>query len=133
MPFIVQPASVNDLERLTECLYAAFQQDAWGRIMYPNRPPPPGADTPTKRRYRKLIESDPDTTIMKVVDAESGVMAGFARWEMYFRERPESEWKADLKVKIEWDNGTNGEAANRLVTEVLRTEEKVVAGRPHCC
>lgn len=132
MAFIVQKATVEDVDRLTEIIYAAFADDAWGRIMFPARPPP-GTETPTKRRYRRQIQSDPDITIMKVIAIDSGEMAGFARWEMYFKERPESEWKTDLKLKREWDEGINVEAATFLIDEVSKVEERVVAGSPHCC
>ena len=132
MPFVVQKATTEDVDRLTEVIYAAFSKDPWGRIMFPTRPPL-DAETPTKKRYRKQIQSDPHVTIMKVVDTENGEMAGFARWEMYFEERPESEWKTDVNKTRDWDEGTNAEAANTLIAAVVRVEEKVLAGRPHCC
>ena len=132
MPFVVEKAETADVDRLTEIIYATFANDPWGQVMFPTTPPP-NVDTPTKRRYRKQIESDPDITIMKVVDADSNEMVGFARWEMYFKERPESEWKTDLKQEREWDEGTNVEAASHLVAEVSKVEERIIAGQPHCC
>jgi len=132
MPLIIRKAAVEDVDRLTECIYAAFLEDPWGRIMFPKQPHP-SADTPTKRRYRRQIETDSEISIMKVIDTDIEMMVGFARWEMYLKERPESEWKTDIKAKREWDEGTNVEAAEALVTEVSRVEERVVAGSPHCC
>ena len=133
MPFIVQEAVTEDVERLSDIQYAAFAGDPWGRIMFPTTPPPPGADTPTKRRYSKLIESDPDVAVMKVVDTDSNEMVGFARWELFFKERPESEWKTNLKGKREEDEGANAEAIHALITAVSKAEERSIAGRPHCC
>lgn len=95
MPLIVRKAIIADVDRLAECLYAAFLEDPWGRVMFPKQPHP-SADTPTKRRYRKQIESDSEISIMKVVDTDIDQMVGFARWEMYLEERPESEWKTDI-------------------------------------
>jgi len=132
MPFVIRKAAVEDVDCLTECLYAAFLEDPWGRIMFPQRPHP-SADTPTKRRYRRQIELDAEISIMKIVDTEIDKMVGFARWEMYLKERPESEWQTDIKAKREWDEGTNVEAAQALVSELSRIEARVVAGSPHCC
>jgi hypothetical protein len=132
MSLIIRKAAIEDVDRLTECIYAAFLEDPWGRIMFPKQPHP-SADTPTKRRYRRQIESDSGISIMKVIDTDIDMMVGFARWEMYLKERPESEWKTDIKAKREWDEETNVEAAEALVTEVSRVEERVVAGSPHCC
>lgn len=132
MTLIIRKAAAADVDRLTECMYAAFLEDPWGRIMFPKQPHP-SADTPTKRRYRRQIESDPEISIVKVVDTDIDEMVGFARWEIYIKERPESEWKTDLTAKREWDEGTNVEAAEALVAEVSRVEERVVAGSAHCC
>ena len=108
MPFRLEECVVEDVARISEITYEAFS-DVWGRIMFPQRPP--DGDTPTKRRYQKLIETEPNVHIMKVVDTDTNMMAALARWEMNYHVKSEAEWES--KAKREWDEGTNVAAASK--------------------
>lgn len=131
MPFQVRKLELSDVERLTDIQYAAFAGDPWGQIMFP-KIPPMSARGPTIRRYRNLIENDLTVELMKVVDTDTGEMVSFARWEMYYHERPESEYRAEAQPKREWDEGTNTEATDALIAAVQVADEKLIGGRPHC-
>ena len=130
MPFILQECVVEDVDRLLEISYAAFQEDVWGRIMFPN-PAPPDGDTPTKRRYRKLITSEPKVIIMKAVDIDTNEMVAVARWEMNYDLKSEAEW--NNKAKREWDEGTNVAAADALIAAVVEKDREFMGDKPHVC
>ena len=130
MPLIVQKLELHDVERLTDIQYASFTRDPWGRIMFPTTPPM-SARGPTIRRYRNQLQNDPSVELVKVVDTETGEMVSFARWEVYYHERPESEYKAETKEKREWDEGTNTEATDALIARVNEVDERIMGGKPH--
>ena len=130
MPLVVRKLELDDVERLTDIQYAAFAGDPWGRIMFPTIPPM-SARGPTIRRYRNLLENDPSVELMKVVDTDTGDIVSFARWEMYYHERPESEYKTEAKEKREWDEGTNTEATDTLIARVSEFDERILGGKPH--
>ena len=130
MPLILRECVEEDADQIAEVIYAAFADDVWGRIMFPQRPPP-SVDTPTKRRYRRLISSDPDVFLMKVVDTETNQMVGFARWELNIEVKSEAEW--DGKMTREWDEGTNAAAADFLIASVVEKDRKYMGERPHLC
>lgn len=130
MPLIVQKLELDDIERLTDIQYAAFAGDPWGRIMFPVAPSM-NARGPTIRHYRNLLQNDPTVELTKVVDTETGQMVSFARWEVYYYERPESEYKAENKEKREWDEGTNTEATDALIARVGEIDERIMGGKPH--
>ena len=130
MPLIVQDCVEEDAERIAEITYAAFADDVWGQIMFPKHPPP-DVDTPTKRRYRRLITSEPHVIITKAVDTETNEMIGLARWELNVKEKSEDDW--DSKSTREWDEGTNVEAANHLLASVVEKDRKFMGDKPHLC
>ena len=86
---------------------------------------------PQKKRYRKLITSEPNVHVMKLVDTDTNMMAALARWEMNFHVKSETEW--DNKGKREWDEGTNVAAADALIAAVVEKDREYMGGKSHCC
>ena len=130
MPVILQECTEGDAERIAEVTYAAFAEDVFGRIMFPTTPPP-GVDTPTIKRYRRLITEEPNVFLMKGVDSDTNQMVGFARWELNLEFKSEAEW--DTKTKREWDEGTNVAAADCLIASVVEKDREYMGGVPHLC
>ena len=131
MPLVVQKAQEADIPRCLDIMYAAFSNDPWDRIMYPQTPPPNARGNST-RRWRYEILEDPHITVLKVVDTdEKDEIIAFGRWHVYRNERPESEWKN--MAPRDWDEGTNVEAANAFYSAIRQTRKKFMKGDPHCC
>ena len=130
MPLILQECVEEDADQIAEVIYAAFADDVWGRIMFPEKPPP-DVDTPTKRRYRRLISSEPNVFLVKAVDTETKQMVGMARWELNLNTKSEAEW--DGKMTREWDEGTNAAAANFLIASVVEKDREFMGATPHLC
>ena len=130
MPLILQECVEEDADQIAEIIYAAFADDVWGRIMFPERPPP-DVDTPTKRRYRTLMSSEPNVFLVKAVDTETNQMVGMARWELNLKMKSEAEW--DDKSTREWDEGTNTAAANFLIASVVEKDREFMGATPHLC
>ena len=86
---------------------------------------------PQKKRYRKLITSEPNVHVMKLVDTDTNMMAALARWEMNYHVKTEDEW--DSKAKREWDEGTNVAAADALIAAVVERDREYMDGKSHCC
>lgn len=131
MPLVMEKAQEGDIPRLLDIFYAAFHDDPWDNIMFPQVPPPEGRTASTQRwRYEMCV--NPDIYFMKVVDSDKdNEILSFARWIIYRTERPENEWM-DMTPR-DWDEGTNVDAANEFSTAVHAMRQKVMEGRPHCC
>ena len=131
MPLVVEKAEERDIPRLLDILYAAFHDDPWDRIMFPQIPPPE-ARMPTTKRLQHDISVDPTAFFLKVIDTErNNEIIAFARWNIYRNERPESEWK--VAPPREWDEGTNVDAANEFINAIRQKRQKIMAGKPHLC
>lgn len=127
----MQEALEADIPRMLDIMYAAFHDDPWDRIMFPQVPPPESRTASTKR-WRHEISGDPHVTVLKVVDTDKGnEIIAFARWHIYRDKRPESEWKS--VAPRDWDEGTNVEAANAFFGAIREKRQKVMKGDPHCC
>ena len=131
MPLVVEKAQEEDIPQLLDIFYAAFHDDPWDLIMFP-QVPPPEARTAATNRWRKEISTHPHITFLKVVDTDDdGEIIAFARWHVYRAERSKRDWQ-DM-TRRDWDEGTNVDAANEFLDAVRRKRQKVMRGQPHCC
>lgn len=128
MPLVVEFAHENDIQRLLDILYAAFQ-DPWDQIMFP-RVPGPEERIASMARWRDEILINPNIKFLKVVDTDLDEIIAFARWHIYRFERPEREWE-DAPSRS-WDEGTNVDAANEFYYAIHETRKKIMSGKAHC-
>lgn len=87
--FTMCPATEADTERIAEIYYAAFQTDPGNTYWWP-------ADTAAMtewmlRRIRRKM-ADRSVRHFKVVDAQTGDMVAFARWDVPGGSRAFGEW-----------------------------------------
>lgn len=124
----VQPAIESDVDRLMEILFTAFVDDPYFKAVYP------GDNTPsvrasTGKRFLKEWKEDPTLTIVKCTDMDTGVILGFAEWEIYKKERTEEERKSNTDVT--WHEGRQKEICLNFLGATNATREKLWGGMPH--
>ena len=129
MPFELYDANVGDILRMVEIRFMNAQNDPYERIMFPKRVPP-AARTATIQRFRFALVDDPQCNVLKVIDSRSQDMVAFAMWVIYEEATPEA---ISLEWKRNWDEGTNQEAADELVTAIVMRQQQLIAGTAHCC
>lgn len=116
MSFILAPAEDADMPRLFEITSLAFKHnEPFWDAMYPHH------DTPSGRqqggaRFVKAKHADPNTLYLKAVDASSGEIAGFAKWNV-FRNRFQPPARAEGDF---WDSPDDKEYCQHLMTEFNR-------------
>ncbi len=130
MVLIVEKAQEPDIQRLLDIMYAAFSEDAWNQIMFPEIPGPEARGASIER-WRDEISTNPVMRFMKAVDTDIGEIIAFARWNVYEVERAESEWNRTEPRR--WDEGTNVEAANEFYNTICTKRQSFMNGKPHCC
>lgn len=129
MPLQLAPASEADLTKLLEVQFAAFQDDAANRLMFPVPTPPSTFEKALDRAHRDF--SNPDVAFVKVTDTEIGEIVSFAKWFIWKHQRPEEEW--DKEEKRDWGEGTNVELADAFIGAINQKRRKIMEGKPHCC
>ena len=131
MPLVLEKAGEADIDRMIEVMYAAMSQDSWYRIVFPTTPQP-SERTPSVQRWKKDMHTNPAAMYMKVTDSDrGGEIVSFAKWLVYERERPESEWKKE--EKREWDAGAYAEAGDAFLSAVYEKRQRIMGGKAHCC
>jgi hypothetical protein len=126
----VASALESDIDRLMEIQFSAFDSDPYHEAVYP------GANSPLARasageRVLKEWHEDPSLHILKCTDLDTGVIMGFAKWNLYERPRPEREWRK--REEIDWCDGRLKEVAESFLGATQDMREKIWDGRPHCC
>ena len=114
---------------MVEIRFMNAQNDPYERIMFPKKIPP-AARTVTIQRFRSALVDDPHCNVLKVIDSKSQDMVAFAIWAIYEEATPEA---MSLEWKRNWDEGTNQEAADELVTAIVTRKQQLIAGTAHCC
>lgn len=126
----VASALESDIDRLMEIQFSAFDGDPYHEALYP------GANSPSTRasageRLLKEWHEDPSLHILKCTHLDTGVIMGFAKWNLYERPRSEREWRK--REKIDWCDGRLKEVAENFLGATQDMREKIWEGRPHCC
>ena len=130
MPLDIQRAVDDDIDRILDIQFAAFEPDFFNRLLF-TFPISPDAKAPFVEWARRDIK-DPTITYMKAVDTErDNEIVAFAKWHIYKQERPESEWnKAEER---EWGEGVNVELANEFFGKMQDGRRRNMGGKPYCC
>jgi hypothetical protein len=130
MTLQVAPALESDIDRLMEIQFSAFDSDPYHEAVYP------GGNSHSARasageRVLKEWHEDSSLHILKCTDLDTGVVMGFAKWNLYERPRPEREWRK--REEIDWCDGRLKEVAENFLGATQDMREKIWEGRPHCC
>jgi GNAT superfamily N-acetyltransferase len=125
MPFIITPLKEKDTLEWCQAHYAAFAPLLGCLWKYP----------PTEETYafmaqqRAVTLSDPHTHVMKVVETESGKIAGVATWKIYPHERTQKELEKSLEDGPYADD-INIEARVAFMTNLYNKRKSTLGTRP---
>ncbi|KAL9114194.1 MAG: hypothetical protein Q9187_007512, partial [Circinaria calcarea] len=124
MPLLLQPVVEADAPRLPDIQFAAFGEDPFMAIMFPQTPSDDSKQKAVERTYTDF--KDPYITLMKVVDTDlDNTIVAFARWHIYRLERPESEWNTEKKR--DWGQGINVDVADAFFTAIQQKRKRIMA------
>jgi hypothetical protein len=130
MALEVSPAVPSDMPRLMDVQFSAFgDKDPYHVAVYSKDSP----STRASAASRTLKEAADDLTlqILKCSDPTTGTIWGFAKWNVYDRERPESEWQK--REAVDWCEGREKEVAEAFLGATGDMRRKIWGGRPHVC
>jgi hypothetical protein len=129
MGLVVLPALVPDIPKVYDTYFAAFKGELILDVLFP------GGITDDFRECHSAVtlsywhKSELQHTL-KCVDTDTGEIVGMALWDVYLQERSEEERK---EPAIVWLEGQERERAEKLLSPLWETKEKLWGGRKHVC
>lgn len=130
MDLIVLPADESDMDRLMEIQFSAFEGDPYHHALYPGDEHSPAVRKEAGERTIKELNDDPTIFFIKCVDRQTEIILGYARWNIFERERPKESWAQ--RPPIDWCTGRQKEIAETFLYASLAMREKIWQGKPHC-
>ena len=129
MGLAVLPALIPDITKTYDAYFAAFKGEVILDILFPIGITDAFREGHTAHTRDYWGKSDVQYTL-KCVDTATGEIVGMALWDVYLRERPESEWK---NPGVTWLEGKEKERAEALLNPLWEKKEKLWGGRRHVC
>lgn len=130
MALTVTKATEADIDRLTDIQFSALGHDPYHQALYIGDPASQAVRKDASGRTVEEWRSDSSLRFMKCTDID-GAIVGFAKWEFFEVERPESEWKK--RPVVDWCEGRRKEIAENCLFTNSRLREKTWGGRPYLC
>ena len=127
----VAPALPSDMARLMEIQFSAFEGDPYHDALYPGPNQSPSVRAAAGTRTLAEWRRDPTLHVLKCTDRTTGVVVGFAKWNVYEAEREEEEWRKGYPV--DWCSGRTKEVAENFLGATAGIRQKIWCGRPHVC
>jgi hypothetical protein len=134
---VVVPASPDDLEAAARVQFAAWEEDAPFRSIFPA-----GGTSDTIQHTMAQLENDMNNDqsrhLMLVKDALTNEVAAYAFWH-FFPQRSQNEVERDMLTDhFPLPRDANHELGNRLIHNGVRKHHEMVAnhfghGAPHAC
>ena len=131
MDLVVEPAQESDIDRLMDIQFSAFENDPYHEALYPGNHYSPANRKSAGERTIKAWRADPTLHFLKCTNRQSGVIMGYAQWNLYATERPETEWNKD--VQVDWATGRQKEIAKNFLVANFGIRKKIWGGRPYLC
>lgn len=94
MPLVLRPMFQEHAHEAAEVVTAAFANNRFRAILFPNGPGPAMFDL-TSARFSKAVD-DPDSYPMHVYDTDAGKMAAIAIWK-YTKAMTDEDWRRELE------------------------------------
>jgi len=123
----------SDIPRLVEIQFSAFQGDPYQQAFYPGP-----SDSPTNvakaeaNTLKEWQESKPFIHFINCIDSTTGVIAGFAIWNIFDRERSREEWAH--RPAVDWlDTEQQRKVAETFLYANLAIRERIWEGRCYLC
>lgn len=117
----------SDIPRLVEIQFSAFEGDPYQQAFYPG-PDSPASRAKAERNTLKEWREEPFIHVIKCVDSTTGVIAGFAIWNIFDRERSREEW--GHRPAVDWlDTEQQRKVAETFLYANLAIRERIWEGR----
>ncbi|PGH17835.1 hypothetical protein AJ80_04658 [Polytolypa hystricis UAMH7299] len=130
MALEVAIAHESDLLELMESQFTAFDNDLYHELLYPGGNNPEARAVAARRTLGEQ-EHDPSLIFLKCIDTATGKIIGFAKWHIYDKERPESEWAQRHEVDW-WEEGRKEKTLAKMFLDSMSdVRERLWQGRPH--
>lgn len=130
MYFTVLPAEHEDIARIVEIQFSAFEGDPYQEALFPGDYYSDALRRSAAERMMTMWKENPYIRWMKCVD-DDGRIAGFALWNVFDTPRPETEWRK--RPTIDWCEGRKKEIAENFMYTNCRLRENIWAGKPYLC
>jgi len=125
----VVAAEEQDIDRLMEVQFSAFENDPIHELLYPGDHFSPAVRKTAGERTLKTCRENPDTHFVKCVQRDTGLILGFAKWEFHLTERPYEEYSK--RPVADWTTGRRKEITEIFLNANAAMREKVWGGKPH--
>ncbi|KAH7396941.1 acyl-CoA N-acyltransferase [Phaeosphaeria sp. MPI-PUGE-AT-0046c] len=125
MGFVVLPALLKDISAVYDTYFAAFQDHAVTKALFPSATAADMTDSASEFRkahtahIQAYWSTDATQYTVKCVDTENGEVVGMALWDIYLTP---SEWR---RGEISWLSGDERERAEKLVSPLWEAREKL--------
>ena len=125
----VVPATKADIDRIVEIQFEAFEGDPYQEALFPGDQKSEDVRRRASERTLQYFNSDPTARWLICKDKNSDTPVGFAIWNVYDHERPESEWRKEPEV--DWCTGRKKEIAFNFLSTNTRLRQRIWAGKPY--
>lgn len=125
----VVPAHEEDINRLTDIQFAAFEDDPTHQLLYPGGQFSRTVRTNAAERTLKSWQQTPEMHIVECVESGTGVITGFARWIFHKTPRSEEQW--NVKPTAPWAEGHHRAIVEQLLATTAEIRGRMWQGNPH--
>lgn len=130
MPLSVSKANESDVPSIVLVQFSAFDGEPYHEALYPGGNCPSARDAAAVRVLKEWQDT-PQQQIVKCTDTDNDEIIGFATWNFYDQERPESEWQQVSEV--DWCEGRNKELAELFMGRTRERRQRIWGGQKHYC
>jgi hypothetical protein len=133
MSFSVLPAEHSDLRTLAEIFHEAFATDPEFSIMYGRCKRSDVIDFDLQSYEREFVT--PGRRYFKVVDNETGRVAGMAKWHYPYTLTPEQEKEGVGRDRMpeSWPEGACVGLCNEFMGKIVEYRKKYLDNEKHYC
>lgn len=129
-PFQILTAESKDIPRIMEIQFSAFENDPYQEALFPGDQSSSFVRQGAISRTEKYWSSDPTARWKICKDSlNKDSVLGFALWNIYSEQRPESEWKK--QPEVDWCEGREKEIATNFLSMNARLRQKLWGGKPY--
>lgn len=125
----VLPATSAYIPRIIEIQFSAFENDPYQEALFPGDQNSPSVRQGAIERTEKYWDADPTARWQVCIDSKTNNVLGFALWNVYDHERPESEWKK--QPEVDWCEGRKKEIATNFLSVNAGLRQRIWGGKPY--